>query len=758
MPSSKPEDGLDALFRNLTQHERERGAVPGPVDGTTFGGGRYELQGMLGEGATAIVYRACDRQLNRPVALKVLRESGALSPVARERFRREAQTAANLSHPNLIAVYDAGEERGSLYLVMELVEGRSLAEVMRDEGASVEKLVPLVERAALGVGAAHAKGVIHRDLKPANILVSSTGEPKVGDFGLAHLMESTTVLTRTGTTLGTPLYMSPEQASGRSKDLSVRTDVYALGGILYEILTGRAPHFGETATDMYRKIVELDVVPARKIKAGIPRDLETIAQKALERDPEKRYPTAEAFAEDLERYRKSEPVLACAPGMLETLLRRLRRRPALGAAFLAAGMVLAAAAGYSLWKEGRRDDEERRYEDARRKGDELWAKAAALARTGAPSRETLLRAATEALRQFSVAAAARRSEAYPHLMKGRCFLLLGEGSEAERAWTEALRLRPGYGPALFERGKYTLGIYAEERVLRRAGPGRALAGSEEPSRRQWRERGRADLEAARSSPELEKPLLGCLEGMLLLGQGEFRKAADALASYVGDAPWDVDALALLGATYYYSGCWSDAEQSLTRALAMGSAARWRKWRGDARTMGGRFREAIEDYTEALKEDPGNAGILCNRALARQALGETSEALSDYTLALERSPQFARAYNSRGTLWYEQLEFRKALKDFEEAANQSELDPEIHSNLAKTWLMLGDADAAVRELEISVGLDPGDPESRFLLALARKQKGEISQALAELRRSLEMGPPSWVRRPEAERLLRDWGGK
>jgi tetratricopeptide (TPR) repeat protein len=334
-------------------------------------------------------------------------------------------------------------------------------------------------------------------------------------------------------------------------------------------------------------------------------------------------------------------------------------------------------------------------------------------------------------------------------MRGRCLFLLGNASEAERAWTEALRLRPGYGAALFERGKYRLGTYAEERVLRR--PARPQARIVSPLRQ-------ADLEAARASDDLEKPLLSCLEGLLLLGQGEFDKAAVALAAYVAEAPWDVEALALLGAAHYYAGRWSDAEQSLTRALEWSSNARWRKWRGDARFMGGRFREAVEDYTEALKEDSGNAGVLCNRGLARQALGETQEALADYTSALERSPNFARAYNCRGTLWCEQLENRKALSDFEEAANRNELDPEIHTNLAKTWLLLGDADAAVREADVALGLDPVDPDSRFLLALARKQKGEIAQAVAELRRALDAGIPAWARRAEAERLLREWTKK
>src|SRR5688572_11601870 len=273
MPSSAPEDWRDSLYEDLARDERAPRSTPEGFPWLS----RYEIQGLLGEGAAGMVYRARHRELGRVVALKVLRPVVGLSEVARQRFRREAQTAAGLSHPGIVAVHDAGEEKGFLYLVMELVEGRPLSEILAGPPGSRTDLVRTLERAARGVGAAHDRGVVHRDLKPANILVTAAGDPKVADFGLAHLLDSSAELTRTGSTVGTPLYMAPEQVEGRGGDITPRTDVYSLGAILYEILTGRPPHQAVTPMELYGKIIREEPAPPRSVSPDVPRDLETIA-------------------------------------------------------------------------------------------------------------------------------------------------------------------------------------------------------------------------------------------------------------------------------------------------------------------------------------------------------------------------------------------------------------------------------------------------------------------------------------------------
>jgi len=297
------------VLRDLSAHEKPR----------------FELLGPLGEGATAVVHRARDTALGREVALKVLR-AGKLTDVLRERFRREARAVAGLSHPNVVTVYDADAEADPPWLAMELVDGRPLSEA--DPGARLA----LLEKAARGVAAAHAAGIVHRDLKPANILVTASGEPKVGDFGLAHVLDTRSELTRTGTTLGTPLYMAPEQVEGRPEAISPRTDVYALGAMLYEILAGRPPIVGESLAELYRRIVIEDPAPL----AG---DAGRVALKALDKDPARRYAHAGEFADDLRRHLNGEPVLARPLGATGRFVRRNRR------ALLVGSLAAAAVAG-----------------------------------------------------------------------------------------------------------------------------------------------------------------------------------------------------------------------------------------------------------------------------------------------------------------------------------------------------------------------------------------------------------------------------
>lgn len=325
----------ESLIGLLSQPSRASGEAPEIP--------RYEFRDRLGEGATAIVFRAWDRELKRLVAIKVLREFASMNPIARERFRREAQASATLSHPNVVRVYDLGEVAGRFYIVLELIEGRPLVEVLK-EGASQDTLLKLLGQAARGIAAAHLQGIVHRDLKPANILVSQTGEAKVTDFGLAHLVESSLELTRQGSTLGTPMYMSPEQVRGDAREITPRTDVYALGAILYEILSGVPPHVGETLAEIYESILHKDTIPPKPKDASLSGDLETVVMKALDKFPAHRYPTAGEFAEDLGRAMEGRPIFAQPESRVRRIWRRTSKsRPLVGPLFLA--LLLGLGAG-----------------------------------------------------------------------------------------------------------------------------------------------------------------------------------------------------------------------------------------------------------------------------------------------------------------------------------------------------------------------------------------------------------------------------
>ena len=211
---------------------------------------RYEIRQRVGEGATAVVYHAWDKELARPVAIKLLRDEVSLDPLGRQRFLVEVEAAMKLYHPNLVSVFAAGEAAGRPYLVMELVKGRTLSEILRQRRLEPREIAGWVEQAARGAAAAHARGIIHRDLKPANILITADNEVKVTDFGLARDTDATKAITMTGSAVGTPMYMAPEQVS--AKPSTPRTDVYALGIILYEAMTGTPPHTGKGVMEIYR--------------------------------------------------------------------------------------------------------------------------------------------------------------------------------------------------------------------------------------------------------------------------------------------------------------------------------------------------------------------------------------------------------------------------------------------------------------------------------------------------------------------------
>jgi WD40 repeat protein len=309
----------------------------------------YEVLEELGRGGMGVVYKARQLGLNRVVALKLIRGGFAADAEALARFKTEAEAVARLQHPNIVQVYEVGEHQGRPYCAFEYAEGGSLDAKAGGVPQPADEAARTVQALAAAVHAAHERGVVHRDLKPANVLLGGDGTPKVGDFGLAKLLVGQTAgQTQSGAILGTPSYMAPEQAAGRIKEVGPLTDVYALGAILYELLTGRPPFRGETPMDTMVLVMSGEPVPPSRLNRKVPRDLETVCLKCLERDPARRYGGARELADDLGRYLAREPIVARPLGVVGRWWRWCRRKPGLAAALGLALFALVAALGLAV--------------------------------------------------------------------------------------------------------------------------------------------------------------------------------------------------------------------------------------------------------------------------------------------------------------------------------------------------------------------------------------------------------------------------
>jgi tetratricopeptide (TPR) repeat protein len=751
----------------------------------------YEVLGILGHGGMGVVFKARQVGLNRLVALKMLR-----SPLAareeQSRFHTEAEAVARLQHPNIVQVFEVGEHEGLPFFSLELVEGGSLDRRLGGSPLPPAAAVHLVYTLARAMQTAHDKGIVHRDLKPANILLAPAvpdgtppdegpdlGMPKITDFGLAKcLFEAPGLPTQSGAVLGTPSYMAPEQADAQAQDIGPWTDVYALGAILYEMLTGRPPFRGATVLDTLDQVRTQEPVPLRRLQPKVPRDLETICLKCLEKEPAKRYPRATDLADDLWRYLNSEPIHARPAGVVDRVLKWGHRRPTLSVllVLLAVAPPLIIAYQHVALERGRREGQQehqarvvadlkascqgwlREGEAALRRGktDDLHTARERFQRVSEQVSDTLARE-DEELAQLRQDANQGAAEA-----KGRLDYLVA-GEVARDHYDLFFRLRD---EAYFRlhRDLLVTGSASPEDCREVARTALALFGLDGSRPGQ-----RPDL-SRYEAPKQERLRNGLYEMALLLAEATARSRPDG-GKGKADVEWEkkqageaaaildrVSAWAPLGrigklrrARYRATqgdAAGAAADRATAAELAPGTALEWFLAGQDKILTADDPRAAAPDLDAALRQEPDLFWARFLRALVRGRMHRPGEALGDLEACIQGRPEFVWSYLFHGALCGQAGQagqagrFADAAADFARAEKMPLDDSAryvLHVNRGLVALARGEVREAVRDLRQAVRIAPGEYHGHVDLAAALADQQDLDGAVAAMGEAIALKP-------------------
>lgn len=724
--------------------------------------GPYRILRLLGHGGLADVYLARDTTLGREVALKILHR---IAPMKMERFVREARVAALLSHPNIVQIFDAGQVEGFHYISMQYIDGSPIGDLSLDPRRAAE----LVSQVAMAAHFAHTQGIVHRDITPRNILVDRSGTPFLADFGLAKYIDhDTKQLSVTGSVLGTPMFMSPEQARGDVHTLDARTDVYGLGATLYALTTGSPPFRNGTLLSVIRQVTDDDPAPPRSHNPALPRDLELIIQMAMEKDRQRRYASAEEFAKDVRRFLDRLPIVAHPPSLAYRIRRRVLRHKAAFVTGAIGAIMVGLVAGFLLprWLQERaaaqaretqlllQREEQRRSEEALRELATLWGDIL-LAKQGwyQAQRDPVDTRAALSDAVFAVGSFIDRNPglAQGYYIRARGRVYLDDLTGAREDLDAALRLDPTFAPAWVLLGRvcidqYRSKLYGRDTTkpdrIRRVRPlldqardafARAAAlSSGEAAARRWGLRKLPDDEVAETVAQ-------ALSAWYI--ENDQERARAILRAAQERAPSEEYCNLL--------GIWEeDARRAIelqTEAIRlMPHYARAYHDRGTRYWMLEEHGRAEEDYTAALRINPRFMPAYVNRSQMRARRGDMAGVIEDTTKVIEFDPAVEEAFLNRSYAHQALNDFHAALRDATEAIK---LDPHfaeawVNSSMAK--LRLGDLQGALKDADRAVELSPTLVEAWLDRGAAHARLGNLYDAMSDFDKAIELAP----RHPEA----------
>jgi eukaryotic-like serine/threonine-protein kinase len=742
----------------------------------------YEIFERIGQGGMGVVYRARQHGLERLVALKMIRGGSHAAPEHLARFRIEARALARLGHPNVVQIHDVGRSEGVPFVALELLEGGSLegrvAGTPQTEKASAELVVTL----ARAIAAAHRAGVVHRDLKSANVLFAADDTPKIVDFGLAKRLDEEDGQTQTGQVMGSPSFMAPEQAQGR--EIGPLADVYSLGAILYEMLTGRPPFKGASAMETLFQVVNEEPVPPTRLRPGLSRDLETIALKSLSKEPRRRYHSAEALADDLERYLASTPILARPIGLRERAWKWARRQPALATIALLA--VLAAIGLASVAYRGHREEENRSNREKSHAND-LWSKGRQVIEEGQLAlRDHRYDDGLNRLDKFlpEIAGNPLLSELRDRVKE--LMALLQDSKEQQNrvdaARDRVLRFRDLRLQALIQDASVGIGEVRDVKGLRQVIRQTLEVFGNDGSKHKLEECGQLpDVLSAQKKDEVEKEryelilILAEAIAQPLPGEDVRQQADQALAildraanrspsnrayqSYhliradclarKGDAsaadrerqaaaamPTDAFSHLLSGEALQRSRKWVAAIREYETALRLEpSLFRAQILLADCQIQTQQFNEARTHLTACLQREPKAITLLLLRGFASGEEGYQRQKIAQ-KIAQKSSPQM------EGLQKEAEIQFEAAEADFQAAKALNPSPAELYGLLVK-WgalrLRRHRLDEAVSDLVKATALRPDEVSAYIVLGQAYRQQGKIDASLAQFTRAIALKP-------------------